>query len=891
MENVDGQLQARPSGPGRLLLCVNRGSEVFECRHDGPELVTRRVATPEEDAQLDRATALTVDRLRARGLETTIVAQRLNRRKIDIIPLAAWADPPKARIVDLLNATEARLRAAGIASVAEVVAIAQEASTDAGLADARITSDAKYVEIGLTDKADAARWAFADLWAHGIAPSDVIVVGDEFGLLGGVPGSDSLMLVPESQGCLAVTVGAEPFGPPPGVLPLPGGPDKLLEVLADQLGRRQRGQPPDPTPESSWRVAIEGLDEGHEPARSTMLTLADGRIGTTSQPLGSTRVTGETRMAGFYEGEGPEEHLCTAPSWNQLGIPLDGSGRLARVLDLHTGVLVQHLEHDGSSLSVVEFSSLAEPGTAVGWAAGSHSLLDSINTKATEAEILAARDGVLALHIGDERRDGDPAVLERIAVYARGDIGIARERAREARAVGVSTLHRRHRESWARRWNDAHIDIRGDDELLRNIRFSLFQLMGAVGTEGEAALGARGLSGDGYHGHVFWDSDVFVLPFLAATCAPAARAMLEYRIRRTGAAMEQARELGLQGAKFPWESASSGYEITPDTVMGPRGEIVRVRNGEMENHIVADVAWAACRYDDWAGNDAFRRGPLLHLLVATARYWASRIECDADGSAHIRHVIGPDEYHDDVDDNAFTNVMARWNLRAAATRAGGDCDEREVRQWQVLAEAIEDGLDPESRIYEQFSGFSSLAPFPLRETYGPAPFAADAVIGFDRIQRLQVLKQADALMLHLLIPAEVAEDSLRPNLDRYLPMTAHGSSLSPAVHAALLARVARYPEALELLRLAAGIDVGDTSGPNAGLHVATMGGVWLALVEGFAGVQADGDGLSVRPRLPDAWETLTVHLVYRGTRVQLRIKGDEVKVETGGPLRVAVLRD
>ena len=305
---------------------------MFECRHDGPELVTRRVATPEEDAQLDRATALTVDRLRARGLETTIVAQRLNRRKIDIIPLAAWADPPKARIVDLLNATEARLRAAGIASVAEVVAIAQEASTDASLADARITSDAKYVEIGLTDKADAARWAFADLWAHGIAPSDVIVVGDEFGLLGGVPGSDSLMLVPESQGCLAVTVGAEPFGPPPGVLPLPGGPDKLLEVLADQLGRRQRGQPPDPTPESSWRVAIEGLDEGHEPARSTMLTLADGRIGTTSQPLGSTRVTGETRMAGFYEGEGPEEHLCTAPSWNQLGIPLDGSGRLAEFL-------------------------------------------------------------------------------------------------------------------------------------------------------------------------------------------------------------------------------------------------------------------------------------------------------------------------------------------------------------------------------------------------------------------------------------------------------------------------------------------------------------------------------------------------------------------------------
>ena len=762
VENVDGQLKARPSGPGRLLLCVNRGSEVFECRHDGPELVTRRVATPEEDARLDRAASLTVERLRARGLEATIVAQRLNRRKIDIIPLAEWADPPKARIVDLLHATEARLHAAGIASVAEVVTLAQEASTAVGLADARITSDAKYVEIGLTDKADAAHWAFADLWAHGIAPSDVMVAGDEFGLLGGVPGSDSLMLVPESQGCVAVTVGAEPYGPPPGVLPLPGGPDRLLDVLDDQVRRRQRGAPPDPIPESSWRVVIEGFDEGREPARSTMLTLADGRIGTTSQPLGSTRVAAATRIAGCYEGEGPEEHLYAAPPWNQFDIPLDGRGQLSRLLDLHTGVLVQHLEHDRSSLSVVEFSSLAEPGTAVGWAAGSHPLLDSINTGATEAETLTARGGALALHVSDERRDGDPAVLERIAVYARGDIDVARHRAREATTVGVSTLHRRHREAWAQRWSDAHIDIRGDDELLRNIRFSLFQLMGAVGTEGEAALGARGLSGDGYRGHVFWDSDVFVLPFLAATCAPAARAMLEYRVRRIGAAMEQARELGLQGAKFPWESASTGDEITPDTVVGPRGEIVRVRNAKMEIHIVADVAWAACRYDDWAADDAFRRGPLKHLLVATARYWASRIECDTDGSAHIRHVIGPDEYHDDVDDNAFTNVMARWNLRAAAARAGGDCEEREVRQWQVLAEAIEDGLDPESRIYEQFAGFSSLARFPLRETYGPAPFAADAVIGFDRIQRLQVLKQADALMLHLLIPDEVEEELATP---------------------------------------------------------------------------------------------------------------------------------
>src|SRR6202035_1513005 len=171
-----------------------------------------------------------------------------NRRKVDIIPLPQWADPPKARIVDLVQAVEERLRAVGIGSIAEVVTIAQAAAAEAGLASARISSDAKYIEIGLTDKADAARWAFADLWAHGIAPNDVLVAGDEFGLLGGVPGSDSLMLVPESEGCVAVTVGAEPFGPPPGVIALRGGPDRMLEVLQDQLQRRQGGQPPVPRP-------------------------------------------------------------------------------------------------------------------------------------------------------------------------------------------------------------------------------------------------------------------------------------------------------------------------------------------------------------------------------------------------------------------------------------------------------------------------------------------------------------------------------------------------------------------------------------------------------------------------------------------------------------------
>lgn len=892
--NVDGQLRARPEGPGRLLLCVNRGSEVFDCGRDGPTLVQHREASPEENDQLDRAAALTVERLGERGLQAEIVAQRLNRRKVDIIPLPQWADPPKARIGELLAAVEERLQAAGIASVADVVSMAEAASTEAGLPNARISSDAKYVEIGLTDKADAARWTFTDLWEHGITAADVLVAGDEFGMLGGVPGSDSLILVPQSDGALAVTVGREPFGAPPGVLALPGGPARMLEVLEDQLQRRRAGEPPVPRPAVGWSVTIDGFDENREAERASVLTVADGRIGSIGVPvLSHPAASPVTLAAGFYDGDGAAEHLRPLPGWNQLAAPLASSPRLCRTLDLHTGVLAQEVEQDGGRLSALGFSALHDPGTAVLWLAGDPALLATHDGANSDTITTTSLNGPMGTHVDDVLRgNGDATVLERIAAYVPGEMSAARSRAEAARTRGVNALHRAHREAWAARWRDADIIISGDDELQRNVRFSMFQLMGAVATSDEAALGARALSGDGYNGHVFWDSDVFVVPFLAATCPAAARAMLEYRVRRLGTAMERARELRREGAKFPWESASSGREITPATVVGPRGEKVVVRTGEMEDHIVADVAWAACRYDDWTGDESFRSGPLTRLLVETARYWASRIERDDDGSAHIRHVIGPDEYHEDVDDNAFTNVMARWNLRAAMTRAGAHCEEREVRTWGKLADRLVDGFNPDTLVYEEFAGFSQLRPFPLRETYGAGQLAADSLIGFDRIRSLQVVKQADALMLHVMVPGEVAAGSLGPNLDRYLPITAHGSSLSPAVHAALLARVARYPEALELLRFAAGMDVDGVSATTAhGLHVATMGGVWLAMVEGFAGIQAENDGLCVRPHLPAAWEDVTVNLVYRGVRVRVQLHGDEVKVDTDQPLRVAVARD
>ena len=199
VENIDGQLRARPEGPGSLHLLLNRGSEVFRVDAAGPNLVHRRIASPGEDAALSRSAQVAVERLAARGLDARVVSSRLNRRKIDLIPEPEWADPPKARIAELLEAVEARLRARGIGGILEVVGLVEGAAAAAGLKNARVTSDAKHVEVGLTDKSDSARWIFERWWELGVGAGLTLIAGDELGPLGGLPGSDSRLLVADAK--------------------------------------------------------------------------------------------------------------------------------------------------------------------------------------------------------------------------------------------------------------------------------------------------------------------------------------------------------------------------------------------------------------------------------------------------------------------------------------------------------------------------------------------------------------------------------------------------------------------------------------------------------------------------------------------------------------------
>jgi trehalose/maltose hydrolase-like predicted phosphorylase len=271
---------------------------------------------------------------------------------------------------------------------------------------------------------------------------------------------------------------------------------------------------------------------------------------------------------------------------------------------------------------------------------------------------------------------------------------------------------------------------------------------------------------------------------------------------------------------------------------------------------------------------------------------------DQAGRAHIDDVIGPDEYHERVDDNVFTNVIARWNLRRAAELAEEIIHQEgvgeelvglgEVDEWRRLADALVDNYDPGSGRYEQFRGYAQLEPLVVSDL-APAPVAADLLFGRERISRSQIIKQPDVLMLHHLVPEETAPGSLGPNLAFYEPRCAHGSSLSPAIHAALFARDGRPDDALDLFRLACRLDLDDLTGTTAaGLHVATFGGLWQALAFGFLGLRPLPHALLVDPHIPRRWQRLQMRSRFQGARLDIEAWPDMVCITSTAPVDVVL---
>ena len=438
----------------------------------------------------------------------------------------------------------------------------------------------------------------------------------------------------------------------------------------------------------------------------------------------------------------------------------------------------------------------------------------------------------------------------------------------EAHTTGWEGLCSEQREYLDGFWGRADVEIEGDPELQQATRFGMFHVLQAGARAEQRAIPAKGLTGSGYDGHTFWDTETFVLPMLTYTLPQAASDSLRWRHHTLARARERAAQLELEGAAFPWRTIHgeecSGY--------WPAG------TGAF--HINADIAAAAVRYLKATGDEAFGREIGSELLIETARLWHSLGHRDGHGAFRIDGVTGPDEYSAIADNNIYTNLMAQRNLRAAAEAAdrypeiarGLKVDKEETAAWRDAAAAMLIPWDEQLGVHPQAEGFTQ---HQLWNFEGTSPDRYPLLLHFPYfdLYRKQVVKQADLVLALHLCGDSFTSDQKLADFDYYEPLTVRDSSLSACTQAVVAAEVGYPTLAYAYFREAALIDLDDLEhNVRDGLHIASLAGAWTAAVAGFGGLRDEGDSLSFRPRLPDEISRLAFKLCYRGATFSVEVE-------------------
>ncbi len=503
--------------------------------------------------------------------------------------------------------------------------------------------------------------------------------------------------------------------------------------------------------------------------------------------------------------------------------------------------------------------------------------------------------------IAAEVKPDQPLVLDLVSEI------VPRDRLLDQRdGISWRKLADEHKQVWEDRWSLADSRIKGDDRLQQSIRFATYHLLSsATVNDGLSSIGPRDLSGIAYHGHVFWDTELFILPFLSLLWPEAARSCLLYRYRTLDAARRRAKSFGYRGAMYAWESTDTGEDRTPDFVALPDGSAVRVLNGEQENHVTSAVAYAIVQYWRATGDDDFMRDFGGEVLFECARFWQSRVS-PSDHLYSIRRVIGPDEYHEGVDNNAYTNAMARWTLLEAesyATKLRESDPEaaeslmrrlrikaNEPQEWRRVGERIKRSTFLKDELVEQFDGFFSLQPVDVA-SYLRAGVPLDIAVGHDAVQRMRAVKQADVLMAIRLLPELWTEAAVRKTVAYYEPITAHTSSLSPPIHSLIAAWIRDDALCRKYLDQSIGIDmVPPYRGAAGGVRIGSLGALRQAIAFGLAGLKFDADSIGFDPFLPSGTDNLEYSFLWQKRRVDVRIGANsvmDVKIE-GTPARVRV---
>ncbi|WP_073945870.1 glycoside hydrolase family 65 protein [Streptomyces kebangsaanensis] len=433
-------------------------------------------------------------------------------------------------------------------------------------------------------------------------------------------------------------------------------------------------------------------------------------------------------------------------------------------------------------------------------------------------------------------------------------------------------------------WARADVEVDGGEEIQQAVRFGLFHVLQAGARAEERAIPAKGLTGSGYDGHAFWDTEMFVLPVLTYTSPDAVAEALRWRQNTLPAARERAAQLGLRGAAFPWR-----------TIEGQEGSAYWPA-GTAAFHVNAAIAHAAVRHVATTGDEDFERDTGLELLVETARLWRSLGHHDHRGTFHLDGVTGPDEYSALADDNTYTNLMARANLLAAADaverhpkeaeRLGAD--DEESAAWRDAAEAMNIPYNGELGVHEQSAGFTRYQRWDFAGTRADQYPLMLHFPYFD-LYRKQVIKQADLVLAMYTCGAEFDEEHIARNFAYYEPLTVRDSSLSACVQATIAAQAGHLRLAYDYTTEAALMDLEDLEhNTRDGLHIASLAGTWMALVAGFGGTRRVGETLRFSPRLPEKLSRLAFILQFRGRRLRVEITQQSAtySLVDGPPLRI-----
>ncbi|MCL2820814.1 MAG: glycoside hydrolase family 65 protein [Oscillospiraceae bacterium] len=475
---------------------------------------------------------------------------------------------------------------------------------------------------------------------------------------------------------------------------------------------------------------------------------------------------------------------------------------------------------------------------------------------------------------------------------------------KEQYAKGFEALHSESIKKWDELvWGNIPVTIESEDNFYQlAMRFAQYHLqIMTPAHDARMSIAAKGLSGEGYKGHTFWDNEIFTLPYFIFTQPEVARSLCKYRFLSLPGAHQKAKTNGYKGAMYPWESAGlSDGEVTPvwgaaDIVTGER---IKIWSGFIQQHISSDVVFGIWQYYMVTGDKEFMSKYGYEIIFDTASFWISRLEYDeSDSLYHINGVMGPDEYKEHVDDNAFTNYMAHWNISKAIEFYNILKEEDSeifkrlnykldlIGQYEKFTEVIDKIYLPQPRkedlVLAQAKNYLELKDIDLTK-YKNQTHVGELFRDFNLVQvnQMQVLKQADVLILFLLLENLFSPEVKKANWDYYEPRTLHDSSLSLSTHVVLAADMGNQSLAMELFKRCIKIDLGENmKTSDAGIHTASIGGIWQSVVLGFGGVRMVGGKLRISPLLPEAWKKLSFFIYWKGQKLSVEIMKNELFIK------------